>query len=415
MLENLCKPYRNDSDNHIIKTYLKTLPMLSSFIRKDSENMDEIYSKLTRSLKYSHAYKNKVLFRYGLKAETFYISIKGNLAVLIPEEEKLELSEEEFMLYLIKLKRNDELDILTKCLELNKKAYPITEYYESWFDPKFFRSMNFKRSVVTDIQEYLNIEEMRQNQFEEDDMYETPEDYILKNMPERFEGKHERKLVTIYVYHHVHNVVTGSKFGDVAFHKPSQKRTATIIAVEDCHLGILSKKFYDDWFQKLDDNNIKMQINFLSTIKVFQRMNKAIFQRHNFYLFSRTHLVRGDKIIIEGNEPEYIYFIKEGDYELSINKSIIDMTNTIEFLSGKKTDIFEYFHLSGNYILILENPEYSKFMHTKKFNKLVIIKDKDVVGLDDCLCKGKYIYTVELISSKGEVFKIKRNVFIFNI
>jgi hypothetical protein len=299
-------------------------------------------------MRYSYAYRNKLLFRYGQKAETFFISLKGRLAVLIPEEEKMELTEEEYMRYLIKLKKNDEIEILTRCLEINRRVYPITEYFDSWFEARFLKSLMFTQAVIDDITEYNKLHELRElQQLEEDDTYETVEDYIIKTSPEKIGHKHDRKMVTIYMYHHIHNLDSGSKFGDVAFQKPSMKRTATILTMEDCHLAIYTKKFYDDWFLKIDDNNIKMQVNFFATLQVFSHMNKALFQRHYFYLFSKMQLTRGDRIIIENSEPDYIYFLKEGDYELSLKRSIVELTDMIEMFSGVKKDMFENFYLSG--------------------------------------------------------------------
>jgi hypothetical protein len=53
-------------------------------------------------------------------------------------------------------------------------------------------------------------------------------------------------------------------------------------------------------------------------------------------------------------------------------------------------------------------------MNAKKLAKLVVIREGEVIGLDDCVFNGKYAFTVELISSKGEIFKIKRNVTPYN-
>jgi hypothetical protein len=54
-------------------------------------------------------------------------------------------------------------------------------------------------------------------------------------------------------------------------------------------------------------------------------------------------------------------------------------------------------------------------MHTKKLNKLVVIRDRDILGLNDSIFNGKNAFTIELISSKGEIFRIKRQVVLFNI
>jgi CRP-like cAMP-binding protein len=331
----------------VLKMFFKSLSLLSNFLKRECENIEEIYTRLVKSMSYHHAYRNKLLFRFGQKADAFYISLKGRLAVLKPEEEKMDLTEEEYMRYLIKLKKNDEFEILNKCLEVNKKVYPITEYFDCWFDKRDLKYFGFSQAIMNDINEYLMILDMRLQQFEEDDTYETVEDYIAKSLPDKTKARHERKQVSIYVYHHVHNLESGSKFGELALQKPSLKRTATILTMDDCHLAIYTKKFFDDWFLKLNDSYIKGQINFFATLQIFSHMNKALFQRHYFYLFSKMSITRGDKIIIEGDDTEYIYFLREGDYELSLKRSIVELTDMVEMLSGVKKDMFENYFLSG--------------------------------------------------------------------
>jgi hypothetical protein len=47
--------------------------------------------------------------------------------------------------------------------------------------------------------------------------------------------------------------------------------------------------------------------------------------------------------------------------------------------------------------------------------KLVIIKNYDIVGLDDCVYNGKNLFSIECISLKGEYYKINIDVIIFKL
>jgi hypothetical protein len=49
-------------------------------------------------------------------------------------------------------------------------------------------------------------------------------------------------------------------------------------------------------------------------------------------------------------------------------------------------------------------------MHAKRITRILIVKDKDVIGLDDCISGDRYAFSVELVSTKGELYRIKRNV-----
>ena len=47
--------------------------------------------------------------------------------------------------------------------------------------------------------------------------------------------------------------------------------------------------------------------------------------------------------------------------------------------------------------------------------KLAIIKNFDIVGLDDCVYNGKNLFSIECISLKGEYYKINIDVEFYKI
>ncbi len=68
------------------------------------------------------------------------------------------------------------------------------------------------------------------------------------------------------------------------------------------------------------------------------------------------------------------------------------------------------------YYYDIDEYEYTKkFKNEKVLMKLCIIKNNDIVGLDDCIIDDKNIFTVECISYKGEYFKILSDVFFIQI
>lgn len=52
-------------------------------------------------------------------------------------------------------------------------------------------------------------------------------------------------------------------------------------------------------------------------------------------------------------------------------------------------------------------------MNEKRNIRVAIIKNIDVIGLDDCIYDKKNYFTLECVSQKGEFFRIEHNVNLF--
>jgi len=72
-----------------------------------------------------------ILFTKGDKTDKFYIIIKGSLSIITVEEESVLLSEEQFYVYLIKLRKNGETELLDKCIKLNRGKIEETDF-KNW-------------------------------------------------------------------------------------------------------------------------------------------------------------------------------------------------------------------------------------------------------------------------------------------
>ena len=49
-------------------------------------------------------------------------------------------------------------------------------------------------------------------------------------------------------------------------------------------------------------------------------------------------------------------------------------------------------------------------MNERRNIRLSIVRNVDVIGLDDCILDGKNLFTVTCVSNKGEYFKIEYDV-----
>ena len=112
-----------------IKTYLKSMPSFMNIISKEKNNnlMENLVEQISMHLRHEFIPKNNIICRYGEKGEKFYIILKGKVEFMVPKIIKCFLNFEEYILYLMELRKNDEFEILNDLLVLNRSIYPINE------------------------------------------------------------------------------------------------------------------------------------------------------------------------------------------------------------------------------------------------------------------------------------------------
>ena len=59
-------------------------------------------------MKYEYYPKNNLIYRYDDQAENFYVILQGKVDLLVPNEETIMLTENEYYLYLINLRKYNE-------------------------------------------------------------------------------------------------------------------------------------------------------------------------------------------------------------------------------------------------------------------------------------------------------------------
>ena len=223
----------------------------------------------------------------------------------------------------------------------------------------------------------------------------------------------EKKFVLIYNYYHITTLETGNKFGDIALDSKSQKRTATIITEEDSYLGIMDKNLYEKYFKEANEKNKKYFLNLLMNYDIFKDFSKSHFEDKYYNNFKYLKIKNADKILKENNENKSVYFIKKGEFEISIKKSLNDLNDiilnlkenkTIPKVKEKQSNLFEY---------------EDNFFEEKRLIKIGILYNREVIGLEDhsqLLINsegGKYYisyFDIECISNIAEVYLIPREL-----
>jgi len=71
---------------------------------------------------------------------------------------------------------------------------------------------------------------------------------------------------------------------------------------------------------------------------IFNSINKESISKEYLNYFVEKKVKKKDKIISDGEEAKYLYIIKEGEYGVSVNKSINDIDAMINQFCGKPAE-----------------------------------------------------------------------------
>ena len=140
-LELFKNPNRNFDQNQIVIEYLMNLnPFAHSIQQVKKNNPRDLFSSLSFTLQYKFLEKNKLIYKYSEQIDNFYLILNGKVDLLVPNEEYMKLSEAEYFIYLLKLRKYNEKALLDKTLKNNNLVYPMNEEnFDLWL----------KRAIVT--------------------------------------------------------------------------------------------------------------------------------------------------------------------------------------------------------------------------------------------------------------------------
>ena len=197
---------------------------------------------------------------------------------------------------------------------------------------------------------------------------------------DRFNNK---ESFIIYLYYEIVQKNKGDTFGELALQHEDSKRTATILTNTDCILGYLSKNDYETCLSEIELKRRKNEVNFIMSFSIFDQMNWISFENKYFNYFKREFFFQGETILTQGKAINKIFFIMDGQFEISSSLSIASL-----------------------YKIIRQKTNYSfqkiKIKLKKKLNniRLCICNNKDILGLDDCYFYGSFGEKISFLNAK---------------
>ena len=138
-----------DKDKTKIKFFCNYLYQLSPFNKifskiKQSKNIIDIYNlqrilcSLSTELNYEYFDSNKIIYKHGDTADKYYILLKGEVDIIVPNEIEVMMNEYEYYYYILRLYKFQEHSLLKKVLNKNYNIYPLnTRLFDDWIQTAY--------------------------------------------------------------------------------------------------------------------------------------------------------------------------------------------------------------------------------------------------------------------------------------
>ena len=416
-------------------------------------NPNILLNQLAKFIRIQILAPSQLLFRYGDRGDYFYFIFSGKVIILIPREIKVEITESQYLDHLKKLANLKEFGLILKIVEANINifnSFDVKEYKNLAFDMINNKKTILNKTSFKRFESIKNIGGGRQSIFQKpsgeifliDEYINSIEpkfttQQINTNKPKLSEVKEENDLlierkyidlekrssydllsvklkhqITLFGYYQVATLEQFNTFGDVALAASSSNRTATIISNGKTILGQIENKVYSKCIKTCMDLVRYKNVSKLINIPIFQDVEIEIFNEKYFNYFELINFKRGDIIFKQKDERKSVFFIKEGEIELSMKGSIIDINKIIKEFSPDDL-------ISRN--KLLKNSKYEDDILSNYYNKDKEINNwrilsqfpSDVFGLDDCLYKDKYFVTATTKTATLQIYEI--DIKIFNV
>ena len=274
--------------------------------------------------------------------------------MLSPEEKLVNFNVREYISYLAKLRNYRENELIIKTLIVNKGVFDLNEKFEEWLKndiAQIIKSFSSKSLIKKDlIRSYTNI--LYKVIDLENDFYEemTIKQYIQRLKPSYEIDDHsnknieERKTITIYEYMEHRLLSAGDYFGGSHFSSNTRKRNFTAISTDDCKLTYMTLYDYEKFVKDILEKNELAEYDFLLSSSIFNGVDKQALLKKYYIYFQNGKIKQSKTFIVENSPAEYVYFIKSGEFHLSIKRNLNDLDELIRYYgnSDKVYQIHKY-------------------------------------------------------------------------
>jgi hypothetical protein len=360
-------PKRSILENQVIQNNLSKMPGISWFTQyNESEYL--LISTISAHVKFERVSQKKLIFKYGDENDKFYIVVEGSVGILYPTWENVEMSLEEYVVYLARLSRIGEKELFSQCKIHNKGVFPVDFSNFDAFLENFYMKRDTTNEGKEEIKKCLQAPHRRTNigtnnlsskgleaifqnstfsQYlatQNDDFnlfyksVDSIEDYIRETSPLLFNHKanfKKRRVVKICVYYLDKLVNYDNYFVENALLFTHKKRYASVITHEECLFAVLDNTQYQNILQDTFEKIIKNHYNFLISTRLFINCSKNVFQKFFTNMFIPERAQRNKVILNENTTNKWILIIKEGEFEVKTKRNLNEVDSIVKSLNDK--------------------------------------------------------------------------------
>ena len=245
----------------------------------------------------------------------------------------------------------------------------------------------------------------------------------------------------------------------IELNDPNALRKATIITSSDCHFGVLNKKTFNNSLKMGAQKHMKETLQFFIENPIFNGIPEGLFYSKYYTNLSKDTIVKGKKIINQGEKPEQITLLQTGCFEITSRMSLCDLTKLmlyyIDFLlnhshntkeidiksyrknikeknsinnknsnksqknEGKKNELNKLIDiqkaLNEESSLLSGSIQFKKYYHSLQYIKIAEIYSPEIILSDEFVNEnGLYAFTIEARAYENIIYTLK-NKFLVDI
>ena len=435
------KKLPHNRDVQIIIDYVSTLNYFMDLIKGELLRDPEHLKLTCKIMKYIHKEKDEIIIKEGEKGDEFFLILKGKVSILLIKSYEYLMSEEEYILHLFKLRKNDQHELLKQTIKLNLLKFPVEENFDL-----FIRNLvNHKTKggvyldnlkIMKGALEVFNHIKTENNLTKR---FISPKEYIKMNKVdveklsefEKFQQNNiNKKKVLICNFELVNYLETGRTFGDKALDNYNNKRTATVFSSESTDFAVIKQREYNLLIKNAIEKTKKIFFSFIYSYNIFSDVSRYLFEKRYYNFFTYKKFPKLTKLIIENEPIDKLFFIINGEYEINTTKNIYEINETIIYLKNTLLKIKNSFKKIPEFNPEKEQKENEDLLLNKKFRtenenekifekkfiKLGIFNIREIMGLKDCIKidsnKNFGLFNCICSSFEGEVYEFPYSRFV---
>ena len=419
---------RKNTEIQKVLPYLESLSYFHEFLslKEQKESYIKLLNEFAWILCYKKYLKNTIIKRARENSDIFYLILKGTIGVLDLVFNKECLTEEQYMIHLVKMKLIHEEEIVKKCIKYNKDLLDInTTDIEKYCNSGYkFKYNTLKLEALKDLYKHnFNIENLENN-------VPNLEEYInitkVKNdVKKKNENNVAKKYFYIPHYEQIGIMKTGRFFGDFCL-KNLIKERLTYFAIEDSEIGYVDKLKFDrpKLFLPIEIKKEKYIENYIKSFYIFREVDSNIFSKeYGKYLVYRKY-TKNEKIFCQNSIYDGVYLLINGQIIIYTDKLMNEISGLIvslqysldgfsEFLSSLKNE--NYDNEKDDFITnpVYHTKEYTEMSKGMKRIFLNKIEGREVIGLNECYNFNSQLmnFNIEITSNEATIIFIPKNIF----